>query len=38
MDYESLGKKDKPNVYEGLKNKQGMGLKFKRKQLFLLKT
>jgi hypothetical protein len=27
MDYESLGKKDKPNVYEGLKNKQGIGLK-----------
>jgi hypothetical protein len=38
MDYESLGKKDKPNVYEGLKNKQGMWLKFKQKQLFLIKT
>jgi hypothetical protein len=36
IDYESLGKKDKPNVYEGLENKQGMGLKFKRKQLFLI--
>jgi hypothetical protein len=23
-------------MYEGLKNKQGMGLKFKRKQLFLI--
>jgi hypothetical protein len=38
MDSESLGKKDKPNVYKGLKNKQGMRLKFKRKQLFLIKT
>ena len=29
IDYESLGKQDKPNVYEDLKNKQGMGSKFK---------
>ena len=38
IDYESLGRKDKPNVYEGLKNKQGMGSTFKGNQLFHIST
>ena len=37
IDYQSSGNKDKPNVHEHLKKKkQGIGLKFKRKQLFLI--
>jgi hypothetical protein len=36
IDFEPIGQRDKPNVHEGLKRKQGIGLEFKRQQLFLI--
>ena len=36
IDYESLGEKDKPNVYEDLEKKQNMRLKIRKKNNYSL--